>query len=243
MKPYRTITIEECGEPLVPIPGALFKFFDPHPYTAAGAPYGGASPWMLRVGALAALERAQARLQSRCPGWKIIIFEAYRPNAVQAYMVELEFAARAKLAGLDYATLTAADRERLAPEVFRIWGVPSEDPRSPPLHSTGGAVDCTLLDGGGQIVDMGGAIDENSDRSNPDYYQSAQDPAGRLIHANRCLLYDVMRAENFHRIQDEWWHFSRGDQYWAWTERVLGHDPLALSRYGRADLLEHAASG
>jgi D-alanyl-D-alanine dipeptidase len=229
--------IRECGEALLPIPPGLFILTDPPPYMAFGAPYSGASPWMLRKSVLDALTRAQTRLGELKPGWKILIFDAYRPNAVQVFMVEREYALQAKAAGLDPAALTDAEREKLTSKVLRIWGIPSEDPAAPPLHSTGGAVDITLADETGREVDMGGAIDENSDRSNPDHYAGAQDKAGRRFHANRELLNHIMTSEDFCRMRDEWWHFSKHDQYWAWRERETGRDPAAVALYGRADLV------
>jgi D-alanyl-D-alanine dipeptidase len=237
MKPYRTIPIKECGEPLAPIPPEKFAFFKPHAYEAAGAPYGKATPWMLRRSVLQALERVEENLQKTRPGWTIMLFDCYRPNAVQEFMVEREFTILAKAAGLDPANLTADQRDQLAPKVFRLWGIPSEDPATPPPHSTGGAIDCTLSDEKGREVDMGSPIDENSDRSNPDYFAAATDETGRRAHANRVMLNQLMNAEGLHRASDEWWHFSRGDQCWAWHQREKKLDAGAFAVFGRADLL------
>ncbi|MDE1900166.1 MAG: D-alanyl-D-alanine dipeptidase [Alphaproteobacteria bacterium] len=234
MKPYRTIPIRDCGEPLVEIPRDIFAFFDPHPYAALGAPYGDASPWMLRASVLDALIKAQAQLQASNPGWKIMLFDAYRPNAVQAFMVERELAALARAQGLDPARLTDAERENLMPKVLRIWGMPSADPATPPPHSTGAVVDCTLADERGHEIDMGSPIDENSDRSNPDYFAAA-DGTGQQAHANRVLLNTVMAAQGFTRNPTEWWHFSRGDQLATWIAHGQRVEGTAI--YGRADLL------
>ena len=233
MKPYRTIPIDECGEPLLPIPASLFGFFDPPPYMAFGAPYGSTSPWMLRKSVLQALVKAQENLVSLRPGWKIMIFDAYRPNDVQAYMVEREFVLQAAAAGIDANRLTKQDREKLAPKVFRIWGIPSMDPKTPPPHSTGAVIDCTLMDAHGREVDMGSPIDENSDRSNPDYFVTLNPE----VHTFRNLLHEIMQSAGFVRISDEWWHFSQGDQYWAWRQRQDNPESKTVARFGRADLL------
>lgn len=238
MKHYRTIPINDCGEPLAPIPRENFVFFDPPPYMALGAPYREASPWDVRTGVLQALHKAQERLASRRPGWKIMIFDAYRPNAVQAYMVEREFRLQAEAANLDPTTLTEADQEMLTAKVFRIWGLPSENPATPPPHSTGGAVDITLANEAGEEVYMGSPIDENSDRSDPDHFAKAIDAEGQKAHANRTLLWDVMLPGGFQLHHAEWWHFSLGDQYWAWNRREKGVDTNAIARYGRADLIK-----
>lgn len=238
MKSYRTIPINECGEPLVPIPPENFVFFDPPPYLAFGAPYGDASPWVLRFGVLQALQKVQENLARLRPGWKIMVFDAYRPNAVQAFMVDREFRLQAEAANLDPTRLTETEQERLALKVFRIWGVPSENPDTPPPHSTGGAVDCTLADETGREVNMGSPIDENSDRSNPDHFATSLTAIEQEAHTNRTLLHDLMKAEGFQRHDGEWWHFSLGDQYWAWQQRKAEAQSEATARYGRADLVK-----
>src|SRR5512137_717111 len=81
---YRAIPIAECGEPLVEIPAAPFACVDPPPYVALGAPYGGASPWQLRRRVLDALLAAAQHLSARQPGWRLKLFDAYRPVSVQA---------------------------------------------------------------------------------------------------------------------------------------------------------------
>lgn len=238
MKAYRTIPIVECGEPLVTIPGGLFRRFDPPPYISFGASYGGASPWMLRRGVLDALSRAQSRLAARKPGWMIYLFDVYRPNAVQEFMVEREFGIKAREAGWNPAALTAAQRDTLAEKVFKYWALPSTDPATPPPHSTGATMDITLADEHGHEVDMGSPIDEGAPPAAPDYFATATDPRGQAAHVNRVLLREVMEAEGFRQHPDEWWHFSKGDQLWAWLEREKTGNAAIHAIYGRADLVK-----
>lgn len=237
MRPYQTIPIADCGEPLLVIPATAMAFTEPHPYVALGAPYGGASPWLLRRGVLDALLRGQEALQVLRPGWRIKLFDAWRPVTVQAFMVWREFGLQAERHGqsLDgYAD--PADLERrdpalyrlLAATVFDFWGVPSDDPRTPPPHSTGAALDVTLQDGAGREVDMGCPIDETTARAYPDHYATTTPPETRAFHARRSLLNEVMSEAGFARHANEWWHFSLGDQMWAWTRGE------ATAIYGRA---------
>jgi len=233
MKPYRSIPIEECGEPLVPIPKDRLAFFEPHPYQALGAPYGNASPWMLRKSVLESLLRAQNQLEQQRPGWKIKLFDAYRPNAVQIFMVEREYKLVAQKAGLDPDILTPAEREELAPRVYRVFAKPSDDPATPPPHSTGAVIDCTLCDEKGNDIDMGSPIDENSDRSNADFFENAPDPKSKAAHRRRLFLKEILEAGGFRRLKTEWWHFSLGDQHWVFREREVTGDPTIIARYGR----------
>ncbi|MDE2030523.1 MAG: D-alanyl-D-alanine dipeptidase [Alphaproteobacteria bacterium] len=231
-KPYTRIPIRECGEPLATIPRDVFALTEPHPYATLGAPYGDASPWMLRLSVIEALKAAQNALQSRKPGWKILLFDAYRPNAVQAFMVEHEMASLARAEGLDPAKLSEAEREKFLAMALRIFAVPSDDPATPPPHSTGAVVDCTLIDEAGHEVDMGSPIDENSGRSLPDHFAAAIDEAGRRAHANRSLLNEIMESAGFRRNPSEWWHFSQGDQLATWIDRE--RNPNGVARFGRA---------
>ncbi|MDD5249855.1 MAG: M15 family metallopeptidase [Rhodocyclaceae bacterium] len=236
---YRTVAIEECGEPLVDIPGELFSFTRPHPYAALGAPYGEASPWLLRRRVLAALLQAQAELAACRPGWRLKLFDAYRPVPVQAFMVWREFRLQAERAGRSLAAyqnpaeLQARDADLyrlLAATVFEFWGVPSDDPRTPPPHGTGAAVDLTLEDASGREIDMGSPIDETTARSYPDHFANAAAPFMQAFHDNRQLLDKVMTAAGFRRHRHEWWHFSLGDQMWAWAQ-----GKAAAAVYGRAE--------
>ena len=105
-------------------------------------------------------------------------------------------------------------------EVGCFWAPPSDDPTTPPPHSTGAAVDLTLADASGQPLEMGGAIDAIGPVSHPLHHAvaAARDPDGEEArwHGRRLLLSAVMGKAGFAQHPQEWWHFSFGDQLWAW---------------------------
>jgi zinc D-Ala-D-Ala dipeptidase len=241
MKPYLQVPIQDCGEPLVAIPSDRLRLVDPHPYQSLGAPYGGRSPFYLRQGVLDALLAAQSALEAASPGWNLLVLDAYRPLAVQAFMVERSLAELAEARGLSLDHLDVAQREALLQEVYQFWALPNPDPATPPPHSTGAAVDLTLIDPGtGLAVDMGSAFDEISPRSYPDYYHSGEGhahPQSATFRQHRDRLNRVMTGAGFLRHPNEWWHFSLGDQLWAWQrqqreENIQGNREAALARYG-----------
>lgn len=241
MKPYQQIPIQDCGEPLVAIPLEHFAVHHPHPYAALGAPYGDRSPYCLRQGVVERLLMAQAALQQNCPGWRIQIFDAYRPLAVQQYMVDYTFAELVRSHQLTPKQLTAAQRQDFLAQVHQFWAVPNSNPLTPPPHSTGAAIDITLVDATGQAIDMGSPIDELSPRSYPDHYAPAGDRAhtqqilsSQSFHHHRQLLNTVMSAAEFYRHPTEWWHFSYGDQLWAWLKQQAGNGQIT-AKYGRKD--------
>jgi D-alanyl-D-alanine dipeptidase len=45
-----------------------------------------------------------------------------------------------------------------------------------------------------------------------------------------------MTQAGFERHPQEWWHFSLGDQLWAW-QRQQQTGELVMAHYGRADLI------
>lgn len=243
MKPYAMIPIVECGEPLVPIPSNVFSLVSPHPYVKLQAPYGDRSPFFVRASILDLLTNAQAYLQTKQPGWTICIFDAYRPIAVQKFMVEHTFEDLLQRRNLQQDALSQRQRQELWQEVYQFWAMPSNDPSTPPPHSTGAAIDVTLMDERGQPIDMGAPIDELSPRSFPDYFaptsSHAQDWAveadvAQSFHQRRQLLNQVMTKVGFRRHPQEWWHFSCGDQLWAWIMNRERMETMLVARYGSA---------
>ena len=88
MRPWSPIPIEDCGEPLQALPPALLRM-EPHPYMALGAPYGtSGNPFQLRLGVVQRLLDAQQQLVEHDPRLRLSIFDAWRPIAVQAFMVD-----------------------------------------------------------------------------------------------------------------------------------------------------------
>lgn len=232
-KPYQQILIEDCGEPLVPIPLEKFAVELPHPYEKLGANYDGRSPYFLRQGIVEALLQAQKQLQQLHWGWRIKIFDAYRPLAVQQFMVDYSFALLLRQRGLNQENLTPEIKEECWEEVYKIWAIPSENSATPPPHSTGAAVDITLVDDRGNTLDMGGEIDELSPRSHPDFYAKSTEPQAVEYQTRRQLLNEVMTSAGFCRHRGEWWHFSLGDQMWAWQEKQANPAGKFIARYGR----------
>ncbi len=73
-------------------------------------------------------------------------------------------------------------------------------------HSRGVAVDLTLLDEQGEMLDMGAGFDEMNERSHPFYPDFAPQ-----IQRNRLLLNAVMAAGGYRGVASEWWHFELPD--------------------------------
>ncbi len=218
MKPYQTVPIDECGEPLLPIPPSIPRLV-PHPYMSLGAPYGDRSPFCLRAGVIQRLLNARTQLQHQYPDLDLIIFDAYRPVAVQQFMVDYSLREQAKARSLDPDALTDRQHTDLMATVLQFWAIPSDDPLDPPPHSTGSAVDLTLCDRHTQqVLDLGSAIDEISERSYPDHFARSDHPDAPIFDHRRQILRTVMIQQGFAQHPHEWWHFSYGDRLWAWLQ-------------------------
>jgi D-alanyl-D-alanine dipeptidase len=104
------------------------------------------------------------------------------------------------------------------------------DPRSWPLHATGAAVDLTLCDHAGRLLDLGTPFDDPTDKAATAYFEGClqrreigeDDP--RLV--NRRILYWSMRDAGFTNYLYEWWHFDWGNQMHVATMALLG-EPLS----------------
>jgi zinc D-Ala-D-Ala dipeptidase len=231
MKLYQQVPIQECGELLMPIPLHQFAAEQPHPYVKLGAPYTEHSPYYLRQGVLERLLQAQHFLQIEYPDWRIQIFDAYRPIAVQQFMVNYTLAKTVQARGLHLSELSEKQRQEILEEVYEFWAVPNTNPAMPPPHSTGAAVDVTLVDGNGEAIAMGSLIDEMSPRSDPNYFSDS--PSDCIFHQNRQILKRAMIQAKFQQHPREWWHYSYGDQLWAWLSNQSHSEAIAIARYGR----------
>ena len=153
----------------------------------------------LHIDAAAALERAVEWLAQRKPDHKLLVLDALRPQRVQEQL---------------WAALEGTE--------LRIY---LADPARGSIHSFGMALDITIVDEGGNELDMGSGFDELSERSHP-VLESRMLEAGEIAPhhiANRELLRGAMFHAGFVGINSEWWHFDCGnrDNVRATFRRVL----------------------
>ena len=104
-------------------------------------------------------------------------------------------------------------------KVEKFWAYPSFDCRCPPPHSTGGALDVCLSDKEGNLVEMGSNVDQMDETSNPDFYANKKNEEAIIWDSRRNFLREIMTKFGFAQHPNEWWHFSYGDQLWAWKNK------------------------
>ena len=224
MKPWNSITINECNEPLISIPKSILRL-SPHPYMSLGAPYlAGTDPWVLRRDVLKRLILAQQYLSEIDPQLQLALYDAYRPISVQKFMFDYTIQETCKSKGIDISDVSFNESiNNIIEEVSRFWAKPTFDPLTPPPHSTGAAIDLTLADMQSKSLDLGGEIDYIGSESSPEFYKKdsfgTTDPKHMVFHIRRTLLFSVMKKAGFAQHPNEWWHFSYGDQLWSWLTK------------------------
>jgi D-alanyl-D-alanine dipeptidase len=133
------------------------------------------------------LVKVQDFLDSLRPGYRLLIYDGVRPRQVQQEM---------------WDALDSIPRIRRGKFV--------SNPALGSVHNFGAAVDLTLVDAKGKVLDMGAAYDEFSEIAFPShearFRASGELSAAQL--ANRQLLRRVMCSQGFSNIPSEWWHFN-----------------------------------
>jgi D-alanyl-D-alanine dipeptidase len=167
---------------------------------------------LLRVGVGERLRAVNAQLKPS--GLELFVFDAWRPQAVQAFFYEQWLPGQLRARRPDLSD------EGIMAETGRYWASPSTGRDGPSPHSTGAAIDLTLRWRDGEQLWMGSLFDDASAIANTAHLEAAlasgtfgfSDEEAR---ANRRLLYWLMVEAGFASNPTEWWHFSYGDQMWA----------------------------
>lgn len=196
---------------------------DNHYNTPRNPPYyvsvpGSVAELYLRQTVAAKLAQANARLAPL--GVELYLFDAWRPQAIQRYFHDVWFPQwlRRRQPDLEGAALVE--------EVEKYWAAPTQGENSPSPHSTGAAVDLTLIfSRSRQPLFMGGIFDDLTEEAWTDGFERKPvvSMSDEEAQANRRLLYWVMTEAGFANNPTEWWHYSWGDQLWA----KLGGHPAA----------------
>ena len=193
-----SLPVTDCGHPLVDVRG--------YREIIIAGKRASANPGhsLVRSGTL---ERLLAAARSLPPNVFLCLEEGFRSLEVQkllfnSYVAELR------------SQLEIKDNERLAEEATKYVA----RPEGAPPHSTGGAVDVTLVTRDGGELDMGSSSDDTplmngslNFMHSPAVTESARQ--------NRALLARAMAHAGFVNYPAEWWHWSYGDQYWAFRRR------------------------
>ena len=210
MKIWNTIPIIDCGDKLIEIP-SHFKFIDPHPYFQLGAPYENKNTiWKLRGEVVKRLIKVNDYLSSKKKNFNLLIYDSWRPLVVQEYMFKRAINIECKKLDINVSLEDINSYPSIIEKVEKFWAYPSFDEKCPPPHSTGGALDVCLSDKFGNIIDMGGDIDQMDETSKPDFYETSDNEEAIVWNKRRNLLKEIMNKFEF---------VQHPDQLWAWKNK------------------------
>ena len=153
-------------------------------------------------------------------GYTFEILDAWRPYDVQ---LALYNAYKRKI--LKDLTGTLSEDE-IKKRVCEFVSYPDKSKKVSFVHSCGGAVDLTIVDGDGNRLDMGSDFDEFTKRSYTDYYEKVG--MDERVRKNRRLLYHTMCSNGFTNYPAEWWHYDFGDSFWSF---YTGKNAIYTSRF------------
>ena len=218
MKIWNKIPIKDNGDKLIAVPSFL-KFLEPHPYFHLGAPYKDkTSIWKLREEVVNRLVKVNDYLISKS-SFFLLIYDSWRPLEVQEFMFKRAFLLECEKSDIDASFKNINSYPSILKKVEKFWAYPSQDSNCPPPHSTGGALDVCLSDKDGNLVEMGSMVDQMDETSNPDFYAKMKNKEAMIWNSRRNLLSEIMTKYGFAQHPNEWWHFSYGDQLWAWKNK------------------------
>ena len=218
MKIWNKIPIKENGDKLIAIPSYL-NFLDPHPYSHLGAPYQDrTSIWKLREEVVNRLVKVNDYLISKS-SFYLLIYDSWRPLEVQEFMFKRVFLLECDKLNIAASPENMRSYPSILKKVDKFWAYPSFASKCPPPHSTGGALDVCLSDKDGNLVAMGSMVDQMDETSNPYFYANIKNEEAIIWNSRRDLLREIMTKFGFAQHPNEWWHFSYGDQLWAWKNK------------------------
>ena len=141
-------------------------------------------------------------------GYKFKILDAWRPFALQKELYEVYTDKIVKMFHLQ-----ECDEQQKENTIKKFVSLPIANRLVPPVHTTGGAIDLTLIDQNGKELEMGTGFDEFTDRTYVAYYEKSDETN---IRDNRRMLYHIMTSSGFTNLPSEWWHYDYGDRFWAY---------------------------
>lgn len=175
------------------IPGVILemRYFSTYNFTGRRIPGYEQPVALLTCKAAGALKKVAEEMEQK--GYRLKIFDCYRPQQAVAYFV--------RWAGESTDTLM---RQVFYPCIEKSSLFAKGFISSRSGHTRGSTIDLTLFDiAKGKEVDMGGPFDFFGEVSR---YNSSSVTAAQ--HSNRKLLREVMDRHGFSPIATEWWHFT-----------------------------------
>ncbi|MBA2657846.1 MAG: hypothetical protein H0U70_12830 [Tatlockia sp.] len=170
------------------------------------------SPNPKLYGRFAVLDRLSKALDLIPTDYGFLIWDAYRPRAVQASLFQwMREEIRQKFPWF-------SEEENFL-ETKKYMSVPSVvgEAYCPP-HLSGGAIDLTFFElENCQALDLGTPFDDCTERAHSDYFNKKKQLSAeeKIFKDRRGLLQAALIKVGFTSYRYEWWHFDLGDIFWS----------------------------
>ena len=160
-------------------------------------------------------------------GYTFKVYDAWRPFSVQKAIYDSYFE-KVKEAHLS----EGLSEEQLHALTRKFVSFPKRDVQPSFVHSSGGAVDLTIIDADGNELDMGTGFDDFTPLSMTSAFEHMEHSP---ICQNRRLLYSAMTEAGFTNYHEEWWHYDFGDIFYG---QKTGENVIYDSVFDTNDVLE-----
>jgi zinc D-Ala-D-Ala dipeptidase len=148
--------------------------------------YGDLTKCYLQQDVAQKLKDAQQILKKKFPYYSLIVYDGVRPRSIQLKM-------------WDTISVPRSERSKYV-----------SNPQNGSLHNFGAAVDLSIIDQNGIVLDMGTPYDFFGELAYP-REEERMIKEGKMTHKqlyNRQILREAMQEAGFMSITTEWWHFN-----------------------------------
>ncbi len=158
--------------------------------------YGAFNKCYLQPDVAEKLKMAQQFLKAKFPYYSLIVYDAVRPRSIQYTM-------------WDTIAVPLKERSKYV-----------SNPKYGSLHNFGAAVDISIIDKSGYVLDMGTSYDYFGELAYPreEERMIKEGKLSKVQWLNRELLRSVMIQAGFTGITTEWWHFNSCYRQQAYTK-------------------------
>lgn len=206
---WKDTPIEESSQPLILLNG-LHERVKTHPmYHILGIQHASEEMYLRAE----ASERLIKAAESLPPQFSLVVFDAHRPIEVQREL----FDGQKRVFSYQFPDLSEREISQMTETYVSL---PSTNSSRPSPHSTGGAIDLSIIDDTyGDLLEMGTDWDSFDIKSRTVFFRTINP----FFHQNRNLLYRVMTSAGFTNYPEEWWHYDFGNQFWG---HILKRDAI-----------------
>lgn len=209
LKNWKNIPIKECNDELVSLRNLDEKILINPQYYINNIP-GSENDCKVRKMVADKLIQIAHKLPD---GYCLLVWDSFRTVKTQQSLFDIYYE--------KFKNETGLENEKLMSYTCEFVSLPSLDITKPSPHNTGAAIDLTICDTNGKVLQIGSEFDEFSVKAHTNYYEEklktekllSEEETEYLL--NRRILCNLFTEAEFVNYPYEIWHKSFGDQMWS----------------------------